>query len=118
MTDLECRQLVRAGLATQLSTQDLVRYATQVKEPIYPSSCVEWAEREALPLLREMSIRLGGTPISQFIQALQNMGLREGSGDHDYRIVREEEEQNGRFVAVGPAVFRFRKDGSFREVRD
>lgn len=58
MDVMEIRRAVIGGQVAKLSDEELQRVAATAKEPIMPSACCNWAEREAIPLLRELAARL------------------------------------------------------------
>jgi hypothetical protein len=53
------RKALAQGPAT-LSTEELLYLAAHETPPVYPSECVDWADRDIVPLLREMARRFQG----------------------------------------------------------
>lgn len=54
---LELRERLRERGAKDLDNGELIILASEARDPHMPSSCVEWAEREAVPLLHELAQR-------------------------------------------------------------
>jgi hypothetical protein len=51
------RKALSKGVAN-METEDLLFLAKNNKPPIYPSDVVNWADREAFPLMQELGNRL------------------------------------------------------------
>lgn len=59
---LQLRSIVASGGVDRLTDEELIRAGSTAREPHVPSRCLDWAEREAVPMLHELAKRLKESP--------------------------------------------------------